>query len=133
LATPVAPLSLTPACLPARVLPARPRFGTTMAQIRSRFVSPDLVQISERSTLAVEGDVFIEKLYLDGALLIRAAPGARVIIKGLRVCNLGWVLEALEEDDVEADPVEKMRGFRRRELESLTIDAPLPGDVVVDR
>jgi len=116
----------------ARIVLA-PRFGLTVAQIRSRFATPERVQISDRSTLVLNGDISIDQLFLDGALFITASPGARIIIKSLRVVNAGWVFEALEEDDVDADPVEKMRGFRSRELESLTINAPVPGDVVIHR
>jgi len=116
----------------ARVVLA-PRFGLTVAQIRARFATPERVQISDRSTLVLEGDVFVEQLYLDGALFVSAAPGARIVIKTLRVVNAGGVLEALEQGDADAGPAERMRGFRSRGLESLSIHAPLPGDVIIAR
>ena len=122
----------------ARVVLA-PRFGLTVAQIRARFATPERVQISDRSTLVLDGDVFVEQLYLDGALFVSAAPGARIVIKTLRVVNAGGVLEALEEGDDDAAaaaaaaPAERMRGYRSRGLESLSIHAPLPGDVIIAR
>ena len=111
-----------------------PDLGVTVAEVRSRFPFPDHVSVTERSTLVVDGNVEVHSLVLDGALVVRAGPGARVTIKNLTVVNQGWVFEALEEDEfATASPVEALRGYRKRELESLTVDAPNPGDVVVDR
>lgn len=39
-------------------------------------------------------------MVVDGALLVRAVPGADVTIKGLRVMNAGWRWQALEEGEV---------------------------------
>ena len=117
-----------------------PSFGVTVAEIRARFPFPDLVYVSERSTLVLDGHVEIHHLHLDGALVVRAAPGARVVIKNFTVVNQGWVQEAVDVDGVtmdtgvvSTDPVELLRAYRLREVESLTVNAPNPGDVVVDR
>ena len=56
-----------------------PNFAVSFAGLKSKLPNPSAVKISPRSTLVVEGpDVSIESLDLDGALVIKAVPGARV-------------------------------------------------------
>ena len=51
------------------------------------------------STLVLEGEgLALEKLELDGALILRAAEGARVSVRGLKVSNDGWVMVPLPQD-----------------------------------
>ncbi|CAN0177031.1 unnamed protein product, partial [Discosporangium mesarthrocarpum] len=51
----------------------------------------------KKSTLVVEGaSIRIEDLDLDGALVIRVGPRARLAVQGLRVKNRGWGLKPLE-------------------------------------
>ena len=63
----------------------KPSFGCTVQELKSRFPSPDQVLISDRSTLIIEGDVVVESLELDGALVIVAEPGKKVVIQGVKV------------------------------------------------
>lgn len=52
-----------------------------------------------RSTLVLEGEgLHLEGLELDGALVIKAGPGARVSVRGLKVSNEGWAMVPLPED-----------------------------------
>jgi len=88
------------------------------------------VRVSARSALVVDGDdVVLEDLVLDGALTIRAAPGARVRIAGLRVHNRGW--EALSTAGRDVPEAVAIRGFElvRNETRELVFDTP--GDYVV--
>lgn len=56
-----------------------PNFAVSFAGLTAKLPSPAAVAIAPRSTLVVEGpDVVIESLQLDGALVIKAVPGARV-------------------------------------------------------
>lgn len=56
------------------------------------------------STLLLEGeDLILETLDLDGALTIKAAPGARVSVRGLKVFNDGWVMVPLPKDVSQID------------------------------
>jgi len=71
----------------ARVVLA-PSFGQTRATIKQRVQGK--VRISDRSTLILEGDVTLKNLDLDGALVVRVAPGASLIIDGANVSNKGW-------------------------------------------
>ena len=72
-----------------------PSFGTTVKELEGRFPTPGAVKITANSTLVVEGDVTIKSLDLDGALVIRAAPGAAVVVNSCVVKNEGYTFEAL--------------------------------------
>jgi len=116
----------------ARVVLA-PSFGTTVAEIRSRFPTPHLVHISDRSSLVLEGDLIIHQLELDGHLAIRALPGARVVIKSLHVVNEGTSLENLDEDHLDQySSQERVRGYRLSVKESLVISAD-EGETIIER
>jgi len=69
--------------------------------------------ISARSTLIIEGDVTIENLVLDGALVIKAAPGGRITIKDLTVRNTGWEVLALDGVNL-PEPVHEESGWLDR-------------------
>eukprot|EP00667_Euglena_gracilis_P008459 EG_transcript_8564 len=59
-----------------------PSFAVTRAEMRRRFKAGPH-RISASSTLVLEGDVEVERLELDGALVVRAAPGAAVRVAAL--------------------------------------------------
>jgi len=47
-----------------------PQFGVTVAELSTRFPSPENVSISSKSTLVLDGDITVESLELDGTLKI---------------------------------------------------------------
>lgn len=54
--------------------------------------------LAQRSVLLLDGrDITIKNLRVDGALVVRAVPGARVVIDGLTVSNAGWQWTPLEQ------------------------------------
>ena len=58
--------------------------------VQERFPAPAQVSVTERSSLVVAGDVTIEHLDVDGALVVQVAPGAKLTIRSLVVRNSGW-------------------------------------------
>ena len=57
------------------------------------------VRLSASSALVISGaDVSIRGLDLDGAVVVEAAPGARVVIDGAHVRNGGWKWQALKPE-----------------------------------
>jgi UDP-sugar pyrophosphorylase len=90
------------------------------------------VRISQRSTLVLDAaDVILEGLELDGALVVRAVPGARVVIRGLVVRNRGWeATETSAGDGSDADLA--IRGFRLLRHETRVIEITEPGEHVID-
>lgn len=54
--------------------------------------------LAPRSVLLLDGpDINIKNLRVDGALVVKAVPGARVVIDGLSVSNAGWNWVPLEQ------------------------------------
>ncbi|CAN0327445.1 unnamed protein product, partial [Hapterophycus canaliculatus] len=81
------PLSMGP-----RVV-LQPSFATTTADLRKK-AGPGV-----KVTLVLAGEgLHLEGLELDGALVISAAPGARVSVRGLKVSNAGWEMVPLPDD-----------------------------------
>ena len=69
-----------------------PAFATCISEVKER-VKGAKVRISARSALVIGGDVTVQgTLDLDGALSIRAGPGAKVTVRNLRVSFGGFVL-----------------------------------------
>jgi hypothetical protein len=58
--------------------------------MQERFPHPAQVSVSARSSLVVTGDVTVEHLDLDGALVVKADPGTKLTIKSVVVRNDGW-------------------------------------------
>jgi len=73
------------------------------------------------------------RLKLDGALVVRAAPGARVTLRNLEVSNAGWSIARAAEADQADDELTRMRGFvvRKHETREIVVDAP--GETVIDK
>ena len=107
-----------------------PQWANSFVGVRARLAPGGRVRISQRSSLVLDGDVVLEGLELDGALVIRASPGCRVRVVRLAVRNDGWPLVPVEPDS--ADEVARIRGFRvdRRAVREMLFE--VPGDHVVD-
>jgi len=56
--------------------------------------------MSAKSTLHLDGrDIEVKSLDLDGTLIVKAAPGAHVVIDDLKVENEGWVLDPISGEN----------------------------------
>lgn len=119
------PVTLSPAVVLA------PSFALTADDVRAKVSGG---HITGRSALVVEGEgVTIAGLELDGALVIRACPGANVVVNGLRVQNDGWSFVPLSDEELAAAPEEiRIRGYRVDKKATMEIVVDQPGDYVVD-
>ncbi|CAN0307895.1 unnamed protein product, partial [Ectocarpus sp. 6 AP-2014] len=118
------PLSMGP-----RVV-LEPSFATSTADLRAK--AGRGVKISSRSTLVLEGEgLHLEGLELDGALVIKAAPGARVSVRGLKVSNEGWVMVPLPEDLSQVSEEDRVRGYLIEKKATKLIEVTEPGDWLV--
>jgi UDP-sugar pyrophosphorylase len=107
-----------------------PAFGVTSSEVADKVRGGS---ISAASTLVVDGEgVILEGLTLDGALIVRAAAGATVHIKGLSVQNRGWEFVALadgagsaEEGGVTEDLA--IRGYQLVKHEERVLNFTEPG------
>lgn len=70
------------------------------------------VKLSKDAALVINGaNVHIRSLDLDGALTIDAAPGAKLVIDGLKVQNKGWMYHALNPNKASTEE-QKIRCVR---------------------
>lgn len=105
-----------------------PLLAPTLEALRRRLKGG---RISGRSALVIEGaEVEVEDLDLDGALVIRAAPGARVIVRRLVVRNAGWSFVPLAAG-ADAPPELRMRAYRLEKTETRVLEFGEPGEHVV--
>jgi len=88
-----------------------PEFVTCPHEFANAFPNPDKVKISSRSTLIVKGpgQVVIESLDLDGALVISCPAGETLTVKDQVTKNAGWVREPADAGSPEYI---KMRGYK---------------------
>ena len=108
-------------------------FAPSFSALRARFSAPAAVRIAPSAALVVEGDVDIDALDLDGALVIRAAPGARVRVRRAVVRNAGWRIAPLSPEEAAAAPeAVRIRGFRIHKLATRELVFDAPGEHVVD-
>ncbi|GBG63393.1 hypothetical protein CBR_g38016 [Chara braunii] len=115
-----------------------PRWALTYADVKEKVPEGGRVSISQRSTLVIDGpDVILEDLHLDGALIIKAVPGAKIRVSGLTVKNSGWDLDPLrcgsgESADCESVPeVLRMRGFQTSKKDHQEVVVERPGEHLV--
>lgn len=108
-----------------------PNFAVSYAAFAKKFPSPSNVHITQRSTLVVEGeDIVIDSLDLDGTLVVKAVPGAKVTIKGLNVKNNGWSLVPLQSNENVPDSL-KIRGFKNVKNDGKVLEFSTPGEYTV--
>lgn len=73
--------------------------------------------------------MILEELTLDGALVINAAKGAKVVVKGLKVTNPGWELEPFSSDDAESyKETLQIRGMRLKKKAAVVYSYDEPGE-----
>eukprot|EP00611_Tribonema_gayanum_P018479 TRINITY_DN3160_c0_g3_i1.p1 TRINITY_DN3160_c0_g3~~TRINITY_DN3160_c0_g3_i1.p1 ORF type:complete len:220 (+),score=75.27 TRINITY_DN3160_c0_g3_i1:461-1120(+) len=94
----------------------QPGIAVTLQELKSLVPSPADVKISADSTLLVlgSGTVVIDKLDLDGTLILQAAAGETLHVKRLTVKNSGWHCQALTAEERSGSAAEtlRMRGYR---------------------
>jgi len=106
-----------------------PSFALTQACLNEKIVSGKS-SITTKSSLVLDGTgINVESLDLDGALVVKAAPGVKVTLKDLVVKNKGWTLEELEGEEPEHVAI---RGYTMNKEETLEISLTEPGEYVVE-
>lgn len=115
-----------------------PAFRPTLGVAVARLLGGEVIRLSARSSLYLDGDISLEgPLELDGALSVRAVgAGVRVVIRRLRVHNEGHTfreLSAAELQSADVPEVARLRGYElvAGAVEELVFDKP--GEWVVER
>jgi len=88
-----------------------PATGLTLNQVKASFAGGENITISDRSTLVVKGDVTIEKLDLDGGLVLHARPGCKLVVKSLTVKNAGCAFNPIDVNDSAIAEKYRIRGY----------------------
>lgn len=106
-----------------------PSFAASFVELKTKVTGGSAVKVSARSTLVLDGDIELRALDLDGTLIIKAAPGAKVVVDGLSVKNAGWEWVALEDMPAgyAAPEEETIRGFTVRKAEAEVAEFNEPG------
>ena len=73
-----------------------PNFALSVDELIGRCPGGSAISISPKSSLVLDGDVTLHGLSLDGALLIKACPGASVAVRSCAVTNAGWPFTPIE-------------------------------------
>ena len=116
------PLALRPA------IALSPRFALTTDNVMSRVPGGAAVAVSGRSTLVLDGDIVLHSLKLDGALVLRAAPGVSVAVRDCEVRNLGWEFRALGEGEgAKLGEAIAIRGYTVDKREAVVHEIDEPG------
>eukprot|EP01084_Bolivina_argentea_P009428 17598_1 len=98
-----------------------PSFGSTIKDIGKRLKGD--ISITERSTLVVEGDVEIDGLKLDGALVVRAkGQNTKVVVKNLSVANKGYEFKLIDTSDANVEEKYRIRGYVLNAIEGRVIE-----------
>jgi len=111
-----------------------PSFAVGVGAWREKMPTPSAVRLSSRSTLLLEGDLSglrIEELDLDGSLVVRMCPGAKVVLRRVRVANAGWSFKGLSAAG-KTDEALAIRGYELAKHGHREIIFDEPGDFVVE-
>lgn len=79
-------------------------------------MAPGSLLLASKSVLLLEGpDITVKNLRVDGALVVRAVTGAKVVLDGLTVSNKGWTWTPLDKvgnrSDESSSPVTALYGW----------------------
>lgn len=107
-----------------------PDFGLSLSKLGKSFPNPSQIFMTPTSSLIIEGeDIVIKEMDLDGALHIKAVPGAKVVFEKIQVKNDGIVFQTL--DDASNVPVWKaIRGFEVVKKDVHVFEQNSPGEFV---
>ena len=105
--------------VPGPEIVTKPSFTVCPAEYKGRFPNPSKIKISARSSLVVGGNVVIESLDLDGALVIECEEGAEGTVRDLVVKNKGWE-KVVDESDSSPEYI-RIRGYRLNKIETKKI------------
>ncbi|GAB5029796.1 udp-sugar pyrophospharylase-like [Nannochloropsis oceanica] len=102
-----------------------PSVALNFSEMKKVFPSPDRVTIGGEATLVLQGpgEVEVQSLELEGALVLSVGKGTTVIVKDMVVKNKGHVVVPISGKD-EPDEVLLMRGYRLEKQDELRVQAP---------
>ena len=109
-----------------------PSFAVGVAAWREKLPTPKKITITAKSTLLLQGDLSglsIGELELDGTLVVRVCPGAKVVLRRVRASNSGWSFGGLGTDSPEELAI---RGYQLQKKGERELIFDEPGEYVVE-
>lgn len=113
--------------IPGPEIVTKPSFAVCPGEYKARFPKPSNIKISGRSSLVLSGNIIIESLDLDGALVIECEEGASGTISSLVVQNKGW--EKISDESSETPEYIRIRGYNLNKVETKRIIFKKDGSV----
>uniref|UniRef100_A0A7S1YBI8 UTP-monosaccharide-1-phosphate uridylyltransferase n=1 Tax=Grammatophora oceanica TaxID=210454 RepID=A0A7S1YBI8_9STRA len=105
-------------------------FAVTQEQLKQRIQNGG--RITQRSSLVVDGNVVLDNLQLDGALVIKAVgPDVSIVAKDLTVENEGWTLEEVKADDDDVEETVAIRGYTMNKKATQEYIVTEPGSYII--
>jgi len=111
-----------------------PSFAPCTTLLRAKLPTPELISISQRSTLVIRGEnIVIESLKLDGALTIDVDEGGQLTVKALVVHNDGWTFEEFGDEEQErAEEILAIRGYSQVRHDARQIRVGAGDHIIID-
>jgi UDP-sugar pyrophosphorylase len=112
-----------------------PSFALTLDEVRSRIQGG---AISDTATLVLDGDIYLENVSLEAnaALVIHAAPGARVTVRGISLSGgQSYTLKELTDQEMTSSEIPeylRIRGYRIVNSGVHAFTFPETGEWVID-
>ncbi|MBU0580573.1 MAG: UTP--glucose-1-phosphate uridylyltransferase, partial [Candidatus Margulisbacteria bacterium] len=90
-------------------------------------------EITKRGVLSLEGDIYLDDVFVDGALVVKAIEGAKVIIVGAKIKNASWSIRKLKDNDEDKKLPQAitMRGYTLDKHETKILNITEPGEYIV--
>ncbi|KAL2894012.1 UDP-sugar pyrophosphorylase [Bienertia sinuspersici] len=93
----------------------KPKWALTFSDVKRKIGG--CCTVFQNSTMVIKGrNIFIERLSLDGALVVDSIDDAEVTVEG-SVQNSGWMLEDIDHKDTSMPEEIRIRGFRINKVE----------------
>eukprot|EP00271_Cylindrocystis_brebissonii_P023199 TRINITY_DN947_c0_g2_i1.p1 TRINITY_DN947_c0_g2~~TRINITY_DN947_c0_g2_i1.p1 ORF type:complete len:631 (-),score=144.25 TRINITY_DN947_c0_g2_i1:449-2341(-) len=106
-----------------------PQWAITLAEVKAKVQK---LKVSQKSVLVLEGaDIHVNDVTVDGALVVKAAADAKVILSGLNVANAGWELVPVDSEDPAVPEEIRIRGFKTSPVETAEVVRTEAGEQLV--
>lgn len=109
-----------------------PKWALTFSDIKKKLSG--VCTVSQRSTLVLEGgEICLDDVHLDGALIIHAVEGAKVKLSSWQVKNAGWTFEPVDHRDISSPEEIRIRGFSIKKMDQKDIILDQPGEYTLNQ
>jgi UDP-sugar pyrophosphorylase len=110
-----------------------PQFASSLVELRERLAGAT-VRVSSQATLVLDAaNLSINRLDVDGALVVRAAPDAEVRLDSVTIRNRGWQFQEIDTADATHAEKYRIRGFVLQKHEQTELEFATAGIHIVNQ